>query len=494
MPIKSLKTFAVPPERNILFTWPEYSRWEVYSEGNRQLLEKLPHRRLAREELWKLASNTSDSTVPDALVVTGHQPVWHHCGVWVKDLIGFNFARKTGGAFLHLILDHDIKDTALTVPTPNAEGEWVQKHVSLEQECLQLPLECRPMITKKKIEAFMETVRRAGNGILSESMWEKIDENRDQLFEDYKNGAAFIHAFQELINQALGLKPVYLRVSDLSAGNSFYSFATMLIAKAEKFSDLYNHGIQRAKIPLPLLFRDERNKSYQLPFWILTGRENREDLLVAAGGKNMIQLYTKTKEIGFLHENQGAYDAEELKGLLQKKNYRLRPKAVTLTLFVRLFLADWFIHGVGGALYEAVGDYLLEHFWEISGLKYGVATATVVLPLDKSYHAASKHQVHHMKHNPERYMDTALLESEPWKSMIIHKSSAISDAVDQSLSTGHRKAAWDLMKTINRKLYECIHEKCERLEREDRSRLVCGSREYFYGFFSSQTLLGLLSE
>src|SRR5690606_39109285 len=40
-----------------------------------------------------------------------------------------------------------------------------------------------------------------------------------------------------------------------------------------------------------------------------------------------------------------------------------RPKAIPMTLFVRLVVADLFIHGTGGARYETIGDFLMAARW-----------------------------------------------------------------------------------------------------------------------------------
>ena len=56
-----------------------------------------------------------------------------------------------------------------------------------------------------------------------------------------------------------------------------------------------------------------------------------------------------------------AGSAEEV----EEAGISLAPKAVTLTLFARVFLADLFLHGVGGARYDEVTDGIMRRMYGI---------------------------------------------------------------------------------------------------------------------------------
>ena len=45
------------------------------------------------------------------------------------------------------------------------------------------------------------------------------------------------------------------------------------------------------------------------------------------------------------------------------RGLRLRTRALTTTLFARLFLADLFVHGIGGAKYDAMTDQICERLF-----------------------------------------------------------------------------------------------------------------------------------
>ena len=59
----------------------------------------------------------------------------------------------------------------------------------------------------------------------------------------------------------------------------------------------------------------------------------------------------------------------------------LRPRALTLTLFARLCLGDFFIHGIGGGKYDEVTDAIIRDYFGIEPPAYQVLSATLHLPL-----------------------------------------------------------------------------------------------------------------
>jgi hypothetical protein len=63
-----------------------------------------------------------------------------------------------------------------------------------------------------------------------------------------------------------------------------------------------------------------------------------------------------------------------------RSQHRLSPRALTLTIFLRLLVADQFVHGIGGGRYDQVADSIIAGFFEIAPPKFAVTTATMYLP------------------------------------------------------------------------------------------------------------------
>src|SRR5207253_6987088 len=60
---------------------------------------------------------------------------------------------------------------------------------------------------------------------------------------------------------------------------------------------------------------------------------------------------------------------------------QLRPRALTLTLFARVCLGDFFIHGIGGGKYDEVTDAIIRGYFGVEPPAYQVLSATLHLPL-----------------------------------------------------------------------------------------------------------------
>ena len=60
---------------------------------------------------------------------------------------------------------------------------------------------------------------------------------------------------------------------------------------------------------------------------------------------------------------------------------KVRSRALTNTLFARLFLSDLFIHGIGGGKYDELTDDIIRRFYECEPPDFLVLSATRLLPL-----------------------------------------------------------------------------------------------------------------
>src|SRR5262249_39867134 len=66
---------------------------------------------------------------------------------------------------------------------------------------------------------------------------------------------------------------------------------------------------------------------------------------------------------------------------LEPRGLKVRSRALTNTLYARLFLADLFVHGIGGGKYDQVTDGIIRRFYGLEPPGYMVLSATLLLPL-----------------------------------------------------------------------------------------------------------------
>ncbi len=155
--VKTLQILCVPEEKNTIFVNPELSRWPLLLFENKRAIQNLPNLLETRRELLKIAGDytqtiqvyTRFSDTCENIIVTGHQATWHHCGVLAKDIITSRFAHDVGGNSIHLVLDHDIFDTAVMLPKYGNDGCWHFERIEIEREEMPVPLEFRPAPPRK---------------------------------------------------------------------------------------------------------------------------------------------------------------------------------------------------------------------------------------------------------------------------------------------------------------------------------------------------------
>jgi hypothetical protein len=488
---------------------------------NKSLSETLPNKTESRNELLAIARHYTrvlgDCSCPDIvsdnIIATGHQPTWHHCGIVAKDLAACKFAQAVGGTALHLVLDHDICDTALMLPEQDASGCWHFRKVEIEPEQHNIPVELRLPPGEAQLRTFLETVVSAHPERFWSSIWPECRGLANNQPPRFGSVADLITYLQCVLKGALGLEMLYLPVSQLCESTAFVDFVVFVISNASAFAGCYNEGVatqtdvgrSRGTKAIARLAFDKPTGRIELPFWLISPGGTRTSLYVSSENSDNIRIGTASAELGELDARQTGNKAHQLKNILKEHGYLLRPKAVSLTLFVRLFLADLFVHGVGGASYEPVTDHVIERFYRIRPPRFAVATCTMRLSLAGPAGSARqdifglKHRLRRVKHNPEEYIAELALAAEPVASLVQSKKELIVKAADPAAPTALRRTAWNSLSIINSRLYEYARDTAKMLEREvgqaEKSRAsdeVRTSRNLFFGLFPEQRLRALV--
>src|SRR5262249_26712737 len=95
---------------------------------------------------------------------------------------------------------------------------------------------------------------------------------------------------------------------------------------------------------------------------------------------------------------------------LERHGLKVRPRALTNTLFARLFLCDLFVHGIGGGKYDGLTDEIVRLFYGIEAPEFLVLSATLLLPIS-TYPARPDGcrrlalELRDLHWNPQRYVD-----------------------------------------------------------------------------------------
>lgn len=277
---------------------------------------------------------------PAPLVVTGHQPEPFHPGVWVKNFAANGLATRVGGSAVNLVVDNDtVKSAALAVPTWD---RWEPDAIRITN----LPFAPAPAgqtwETLRPIEPFLGEIGsfakwfgyepvgvEAGSAMVGDTAAERFDAARRHYEARWTGGN------------------IEIWINLLSRTTAFRHFANHLVRDRERFREVHNTGVREYRRanglrsrthPVPELAEGE------IPFWH-AGSRGRERATVP-------------------------FDP-----------VRIRPRALTLTLFARLVLADLFVHGIGGGKYDAVTDAIIRDYFGIEPPAFQVVSATLRLPL-----------------------------------------------------------------------------------------------------------------
>lgn len=373
-------------------------------------------RRFARRfGLWE-----GPAARPRRFVVTGHQPVFAHPGILAKNVVVAQLAAELGDAVaLNLVVDYDTAaDLSAAVPFRQA-GRLTQGPVRLAAVGYGTPFCHVPAPDRRRWESFCLEVdeRLATLGAEGEPLRERTarfaEQARDARLWDARHLAEWMSALRHRWEaEALGSRARYLEVplEELAETRAFRVFFAHVALQAERFASVYNETLARYRRlrrirsranPFPDLAVE--GSRVEVPFWLLTPGVRRRALHVEREGQEVV-LSTADGPAARLP----AGSPEQLAAALERSRLSIRPRAAALTMFVRLFLADVFVHGIGGARYDRVTDALIAHFFEVEPPRYAVASASLALDLRTRCGPAPvaelRRRLRDLRFNPQRFV------------------------------------------------------------------------------------------
>ena len=199
------------------------------------------------------------------------------------------------------------------------------------------------------------------------------------------------------IERQWGAGNLELPISRLCELDPFLWFVGHVLAQLPRFCEVYNqilaeyrevNHVRSRTHPVPELI--EKDGWLEAPFWVwrrgdtvrsrLFARQVGREVLLSDGREEFVRLP--------LSPTMDACCAVEVLRDLPQKGIRLRPRALTTTLFSRLCLADLFVHGIGGAKYDEMTDRILTRFFGVPVPGFLTLTATLHAELAEPFPVA----------------------------------------------------------------------------------------------------------
>ncbi len=361
------------------------------------------------------ADGLSASQVARPVVMAGHQPELFHPGVWVKNFALMGLACQIDAIPINLDVDNDaVKSTVIHFPAANsrpyratepfdspAAGEpYEERTVHDEALFASLPQRVQPgWPYRPLLEEFWAEAIRAGQ--------------RTSLL-----GGRFASA-RRAIERGWGCDNIEVPVSAICQTRPYACFASELLLNLARFHAAYNdsvrdyrtrYGLRSTSHPVPDLATE--GDWLETPFWGWRAGAARRGRLMARPTPQGVELRVGDEPWPRLpREAEAMVRAVHELG---KHGLKVRSRALTNTLYARLFLCDLFIHGIGGGKYDEVTDAIIRRYYGIEPPAYLVLSATLLLPLphypaDAADCRRLAAEARDLYYNPQRHLDEAAL-------------------------------------------------------------------------------------
>ncbi|MDI6712226.1 MAG: hypothetical protein QMD96_03200 [Anaerosomatales bacterium] len=430
------RSLRIPHRHGEALVVPPLDEWRSVIEGTQRAaagwsvpIAGVPlteRRRQARAEALAAATSACQRLgipyreppgVPGAIVMTGHQPQLFHPGVWAKHFAADRYAKASGAVAIDLVVDSD-RVGRLVLRTPcrrdPSAGREIVLHSGGREECYA----CAPPPSAEQLERFAAAVEACASEIADPDVGSRTQRFIVVLKEAARHTSSLAEAMvvaRRAFEAPAGTEYLELFLTEQCASETFLAFAAQVIADARRFADIFNEEVLRYRArtktrssahPFPELAAE--GGAVETPFWVIAGARRARTWYEPASGRLAI-------------EGAGAAEAgsdpAEIASRLEAEGLRIVPKAATLTMFQRLFVADLFIHGVGGSRYEAVTDAVIERWLGISPPAYAVVSVTMRLPTvagaaEEERAVWLRRRLREAEHNPDRLLSEATFDDE----------------------------------------------------------------------------------
>lgn len=456
--------------------------------------------KLSRTYLEKFGLDPADhspSGIDGPLAVTGHQPELFHPGVWVKNFAAARIARQSGGQALNLIVDNDVPKNAF-IRVPFVEGEAIKSlPVDFDDWGGEIPYEDGSIRDEGRFSSFAERVRQRLSSTIQDPL---IDDFWPKALEAARRtdrvGLRFSIA-RRAIEELWGIRNWEVPLSEVCETEGFAWFVCSLLAHLPRFREIHNvrleeyrraHGIRSRHHPVPAL--DAQDDWIEAPFWVWRKETpRRRPLLAKQVDSKRLRIRIDGEDEPLLELPLGpdreACCAVEILRTLPGLGVRLRTRALTTTMFARLLLGDLFLHGIGGAKYDELGDAVARDFFRTEPPPYSTLSLTLWIGLPDSPATRAdllrvRREIRSLFYNPDRHLGEPL--PEPYREVVAAKRAAIAGPVS---TRRERAARFQTISECNEILrssvagrLESLHREARRIETELKRNSLAHHREF----------------
>ena len=434
-------------------------------------------------------------------IVSGHQPQLFHPGVWYKNFLLDRIRKQHSAIGLNVIIDCDLcRANSIRVPTGSIDNP-VLDNVPFDDSGDWVPYEERTIQNMCLFESFAQRVSDTVSSFVPAPIL-RDHWRRAILAVNTNPNVGF--AFSQLrhgIETEWGSQTIELPLSRLCQRREFRLFVLHVIRHRSTFVEVYNRSLKEYRStnrirsrshPVPPL--NITNEWCELPFWVWQTSRPRRQALQVRVSQNYVELTDSNSVWRVQNESKTELFLEQL-AELEERGVKIRPRALTTTMFLRILLSDLFLHGIGGAKYDELTDVICLRMGLVPP-QYVCATATMCLPINLP--ATSKNRLGELRHlareyrfHPERFISETESSENQVSRWILQKKIWI-EHHDLAVQ---RQARHLKITEANRKMQPLLQEKTIALEQELqkvrtllRAHERLGSREFSFVLFPESQL------
>jgi len=515
------KGYKAPADLPGAVIHPSFDRWITIAESNMRLARKWQTRvadvplgelkKLAREEGIAQATEYSrrmgvsladfGGKSPNApLIMSGAAPALYHPGVWSKVFMIQRFAERHDALAIDVVVDTErFSDISVQVPRV-VEGKAVGRDaITLANSSFAEYFAAIPVPERGAVKDYCAAIDHALSK-LPDCAWRLNFQAFSRALIDSvtltNNIGELITFARRRYETSSGNDYLELPVSMWPKTRSFRLYAADIIVSANRYLAVYNeelsayrstHKVRSAAQPLPDLRRS--GDLLELPFWML--KNGRRLSVFSRNTGSRVQLYAENELAADL-----PCDIKEIERFLLSVSFA--PKALALTIFARIFLADIFVHGTGGNRYDQIADKLIRRYYGVEPPGFVVVSVDADSPLAAESDTLAKQlsqakaALKRFRHHPETAIQIDCgVSAGAYHTLceLVEKKAGLVDAIQRA---GARKVILGkALKEVNLELVTrlkpvevSLERRVNELEALLNHLIVLSDRNYPYCFFS----------
>lgn len=501
----SLPPIRAPREHGAVFALPPLAEAGQLIAANRSFPASWQELRsqARRETLVAAMQYLRDAGEPnpeprsDSLLLAGHQPELFHPGVWVKNFALHGLANRLGLTPLNLVIDTDTaKWPALHVPVLDATTSEVPANF-VDEPFAPLPQlgHPRPLahLARVPLDEWKGDIPYEERHVANEELFHSIADRIGELTSNWPFQPMLSEFWDEVLCAAqrtnlLGERLAAARraverrwgcanleapMSRVCGTASFAKFVGHLLQGLSDFHTAHNsaltdyrarHGIASRNRPVAELARE--GDWLEAPLWAWKRSASHRQ-----------RLFVRATDAGFeLRAGEERWpslpaDADGLQRIwreMAEDGLKIRSRALTTTMFARLFLGDAFIHGIGGAKYDELNDEIIRRFYRIEPPKYMVLSATLLLPFP--HYAADPAAISRLTrerrdrwYNPARHLANEERRQPAIRELLAERTNWLQRGRE---SKAARQARYRAFRQINHRLREAARTQQQQVTRQ----------------------------